>query len=129
MATYTQPAVCRKRINVRGIVQGVGFRPFVYNLAHKLQLNGFVLNSSSGVSIEVEGPEYAIAEFLDRLRSSLPPLSRVQEIEESTLEPYGYSDFAIRHSVAQAGEFVLVSPDVGTCDDCWNDFSDPANRR
>ncbi|HET9743780.1 MAG TPA: carbamoyltransferase HypF [Terriglobales bacterium] len=129
MATYSQPAVCRKRIKLSGIVQGVGFRPFVYNLAHKLQLNGFVLNSSSGVSIEVEGPEYAIAEFIDRLRSSPPPLSRIQEIEESTLDPCGYSDFAIRHSVAQAGEFVLVSPDVGTCDDCWRDFSDPKNRR
>lgn len=129
MATYSQPAVLRKRIQVRGIVQGVGFRPFVYNLARKLGLHGYVFNSSSGVTIEIEGAEPALAAFLDQLRSSPPPLSQVQDVAVSELASCGYGDFVIRASVAQAGEFVLVSPDVGTCDDCWKDFSDPDNRR
>ena len=129
MATYSQPAILRKHIQVRGIVQGVGFRPFVYNLARKLELTGYVFNSSSGVTIEIEGPEPALALFVDQLRSSPPPLSRVEEIVASELAACGHEDFVIRDSVAQAGEFVLVSPDVGTCDDCWRDFSDANDRR
>jgi len=129
MTSPPSPALFRKRIRVRGIVQGVGFRPFVYNLAHELGLAGYVLNSSAGVTIEIEGGEAALSEFVARLRSSPPPLSQVEEVTVSDLDPDGDTSFVIRHSEAEPGEFVLVSPDVGTCDDCWRDFGDPQNRR
>jgi len=121
--------IVRKRIRVRGIVQGVGFRPFVYNLARQLELAGYVLNSSAGVTIEIEGNEPAVARFVATLRNSPPPLAQIEDVAIAELEPGGDAGFVIRHSEAEAGEFVLVSPDVATCDDCWRDFGDAANRR
>jgi hydrogenase maturation protein HypF len=114
---------------VRGIVQGVGFRPFVYNLAHELGLTGYVLNSSAGVTIEIEGVASQVEEFVARLRNHPPPLAQIEEFATADLEPRGDTTFVIRHSEAQPGEFVLISPDVATCDDCWRDFGNPANRR
>ena len=122
-------AVSRKRIQVRGIVQGVGFRPFVYNLAEKLHLHGFVLNTSEGVAIEVEGSEAALEQFLDKLTNAPPPLAQIEDVTVGDLEPSGGTSFTIRQSVEEVGKFVLVSPDVATCDDCWRDFTDPNNRR
>ncbi len=122
-------ALIRKRIRVRGIVQGVGFRPFVYNLAHQLGLAGYVLNSSAGVTIEIEGGSASVSSFIARLRNSPPPLAQIEEFLVAELEPVGDDAFVIRHSEAEPGEFVLVSPDVATCDDCWRDFGDRANRR
>ena len=121
--------IVRKRIRVRGIVQGVGFRPFVYNLARQLELAGYVLNSSAGVTIEIEGNEPAVARFVATLRNSPPPLAQIEDVAIAELEPGGDAGFVIRHSEAEAGEFMLVSPDVATCDDCWRDFGDAANRR
>ncbi|MDP9159691.1 MAG: carbamoyltransferase HypF [Acidobacteriota bacterium] len=129
MAVFTQPAFVRKRLHVQGIVQGVGFRPFVYNLARKFALNGFVLNSSSGVEIEIEGSPSALEAFLNQLRGSPPPLSRVEKISSTDLGPCGYTNFSIRESVNEKGRFGLVPPDVGTCTDCWEDAGDPENRR
>ncbi len=119
----------RKRIQVRGIVQGVGFRPFVYNLAEKLHLHGFVLNTSEGVTIEVEGSEAALEHFLDKLTNGPPRLAQIEDVTVCDLEPSGDTSFTIRQSVEEVGKFVLVSPDVATCDDCWRDFTDPNNRR
>jgi len=110
-------------------VQGVGFRPFVFNLALDLGLKGYVLNSSAGVTIEVEGDEESVANFLAALRHRPPPLAQIEELTDSEVPPQGDSGFVIRKSHAQEGEFVLVSPDMGTCDDCWRDFGEPANRR
>ncbi len=129
MKPSSTTATIRKRIRVRGIVQGVGFRPFVYNLAHELRLAGYVLNSSAGVTIEIEGSELAVAQFVATLRDSPPPLAQIEDVAIADLEPAGDTSFVIRHSEAEPGEFVLVSPDVATCDDCWHDFGDPANRR
>ena len=129
MATKPSSLLTRKRIEARGIVQGVGFRPFVYNLALKLGLGGYVVNSSGGVTIELEGDEANIASLLDTLRQNPPPLAQIDEISVSDLELRGETSFSIGESRAIAGEFALVSPDVGTCDDCWRDFSDPVNRR
>src|SRR5690348_9123868 len=112
----------RKHIRVRGIVQGVGFRPFVYNLAHGLELAGYVLNSSAGVTIEIEGSEGAVSSFIAKLRNSPPPLAQIDEVSISELNPSGDAGFVIRHSEAEPGEFVLISPDVATCNDCWHDF-------
>ena len=114
---------------MRGIVQGVGFRPFVYNLAHRLGLAGYVLNSSAGVTIEIEGDGPAITRFVTTLRDSPPALAQIEEFLVADIDLVGETSFVIRHSEAEPGEFVLVSPDVATCDDCWHDFGDPANRR
>jgi hydrogenase maturation protein HypF len=119
----------RKHIQVRGIVQGVGFRPFVYNLAHALGLTGFVFNSSSGVTIEIEGDGAAIETFLKKLQEDPPQLAEITEITISEVAVEGSAGFSILGSREEAGEFVLVSPDAGTCDACWSDFGDPANRR
>ncbi|MCU1307019.1 MAG: (NiFe) hydrogenase maturation protein HypF [Acidobacteriaceae bacterium] len=119
----------RMRIHVRGIVQGVGFRPFIYNLARRLGLSGHVLNCSSGVSIEVEGSNAALLEFIERISSEAPPLARVEHISVEQLEICGVAGFTILDSVEESGEFVLVSPDVSTCEECFRDITDPANRR
>jgi hydrogenase maturation protein HypF len=119
----------RKRISIRGVVQGVGFRPFVYNLARSLQLTGFILNSSSGVTVEIEGPGHAIEQFLDTLRSSPPPLAQIMEISLEQVYLQHASEFSIQPSREQENEFAFISPDVATCDDCWRDFGEPANRR
>ena len=119
----------RLRVQVRGIVQGVGFRPFVYHLAHQLRLTGFVLNTSGGVLIEVEGSPAALGQFIGRLRSEKPPLAEITAVEADSIEPRGDVAFMIRESLGEMEKFVLVSPDVATCDDCRSDFMDPANRR
>ena len=129
MASISQAAEVRTQIHVQGIVQGVGFRPFVFNLVRRLGLRGFVLNSSSGVDIELEGEPTAIQQFLEILRHDPPALAQIVSITLSKLPLFGYSDFTIRESIAQEDEFALVSPDVGTCADCLKDFTDPANRR
>ncbi len=129
MKVPSTPELIRRRIRVRGIVQGVGFRPFVYNLAHQLGLAGHVLNSSAGVTIEIEGAEPVVALFVATLRSSPPPLAQIEEITIAELQTRRRYGVFIRHSEAEPGEFVLVSPDVATCDDCWRDFGDAANRR
>jgi hydrogenase maturation protein HypF len=119
----------RKHIQVRGIVQGVGFRPFVYNLAHSLGLTGYIFNSSSGVTIEIEGDGAAVEAFLRTLKEDPPQLAEITEITVSEMAVEGGAGFSILGSREEAGEFVLVSPDAGTCDACWSDFGDPANRR
>jgi hydrogenase maturation protein HypF len=119
----------RVRIQLRGIVQGVGFRPFVYNLAQALGLSGYVLNTSAGLVTEAEGTAEAAECFIRKLTTEAPPLAWIQAMEVSDLDPLGEAGFAIRPSVAETGEFALVSPDVATCADCIRDFTDPANRR
>jgi len=121
--------LARRQIRIRGVVQGVGFRPFVYNLARRLELAGYVLNSSAGVVTEVEGAPEALDRFIESLCSEAPPLARIEEMLVAEVDPLGDREFAIRESQTQEGEFVLVSADVGTCPDCYRDFTDPANRR
>ena len=128
MSTLLNPVVVRRRICLRGVVQGVGFRPFVYNLANRIGIRGFVFNSSSGVTIEAEGPEQALHEFEQSLRCP-PPLARIEEFTTDESGPLGDISFEIRASLPVEGEFALVSPDVATCDDCLRDVNDRANRR
>lgn len=119
----------RKHLLVRGIVQGVGFRPFVYRLAQTLALTGYVLNSPEGVVIEIEGECAALEGFLHQLRSAPPPLAYIEEVAVTDLEPTGYDRFDIRQSLTQSEPFVLVSPDVATCEECLRDCSEVHNRR
>ena len=123
-----------RRIHVTGVVQGVGFRPFVYNLAVRLGLSGWVLNSSAGVEIEVAGPAAALDELVRQLRSHPPPLARIESVAvtEIPLPEEGdpsFSGFVIRHSQAQPGEFQPISPDIAVCNDCLRELFDPADRR
>ena len=119
----------RRKLFVQGIVQGVGFRPWIHQLARMHGLRGYVLNSTFGVTIEIEGSDDAQLGFLHSFRTDPPPLAVIDAVQEEILEPVGYTDFEIRDSLAAPGEFVLVPPDIATCDDCLADFRDPANRR
>jgi len=119
----------RLRINAEGVVQGVGFRPFVYALAREHTLNGFVLNDADGVLIEVEGAEGAVDDFLERIRSDAPPLSRIERLRTVPLPEAGYREFVIRESVGGGRRSTLISPDVGTCSDCLDELFSPSDRR
>ncbi|HEU4946711.1 MAG TPA: carbamoyltransferase HypF [Kribbella sp.] len=118
----------RSRVLVAGVVQGVGFRPFVYALARELGLSGQVGNTAAGVVAEVEGPAAAVAAFGRRVRTDAPPLAVVSTVVPESLPPVGGTEFVILDSTAGAGR-TLVSPDVATCADCLAEFADPSDRR
>ncbi len=118
----------RLRVRIRGAVQGVGFRPFVYRLARELGLAGWVINSSAGVVIEVEGPPATLERFLLRVVRDCPPRAIVQGTESAYFDPVGFRAFEIRES-AGGEKTALVLPDIATCPSCLEDLRDPANRR
>ncbi|HUJ68685.1 MAG TPA: carbamoyltransferase HypF [Syntrophorhabdales bacterium] len=117
-----------KHISVRGVVQGVGFRPFIYRLACEHGLKGWVINTSSAVEIEVEGAEGEIEAFLRRVPLEAPPRARIEGIETASKEAVGYAAFEIRESRSDAG-YQLISPDIATCSDCIRELFDSHNRR
>src|SRR5260370_106436 len=119
----------RRRITVQGIVQGVGFRPFVYSQAVRRGLAGFVLNDSRGVTIEVEGNLNALDSFARALREEAPPLARVDSVIAELLPLHGETDFVIIHSQEGSERRALISPDTSLCDDCLRELFDPADRR
>ena len=121
--------VIRTRVRVRGIVQGVGFRPFVYGLASRLRLSGFVLNDPGGVVVEVEGEPQAVGAFLRRLQTEAPTLAAIEEVEEKPAVPLGSTGFEIRASVVAGVPRAPISPDVATCDACLDEIFDPGARR
>jgi hydrogenase maturation protein HypF len=116
-------------ISVHGIVQGVGFRPFVYRLATDLNLKGWVCNTSEDVRIEIEGEREAIEQFCLELRMKAPPLASIQDIAITYHHPVSYKDFEIRGSLATKGKYQLVSPDIATCQACLSELLDPNDRR
>ncbi len=119
----------RARIVVRGAVQGVGFRPFVYRLAIEMQLAGWVLNSAQGVFMEIEGTPKSVRNFLFRLETDKPTLAVVQSLETSFLRSVGYDGFEIRESEGSGEKCTLILPDIATCKDCLREIFDPADRR
>jgi hydrogenase maturation protein HypF len=119
----------RTAIRVEGIVQGVGFRPFVYTLATGLGLSGFVGNDVDGVFAEVEGPEAAVGEFLRQLERDPPPLARIKRVTATSVTPTGETSFAIAASGPGGPRRTLISPDTATCEDCLRELADPADRR
>jgi len=123
------PTLSLARISVRGVVQGVGFRPFIYQMAKRHSLRGWVCNTSEDVRIEVEGETRDIEQFLHGLREQSPPLSHIEEITVTPAPPAGYEKFEIRHSIAEEGKYQLVSPDIATCPDCLREIFDPGDRR
>ncbi|HTV15842.1 MAG TPA: carbamoyltransferase HypF [Acidobacteriaceae bacterium] len=114
---------------MRGVVQGVGFRPYVYNLARRHRLVGFVLNSPHGVFIEIEAAPAAIEAFLAALPAEAPPLVRIAEIERTEIPVLSEKEFAIRHSQGGESAFALIPPDICVCEACLADTRDPQNRR
>lgn len=119
----------RLKLAVRGAVQGVGFRPFVYRLAAELGLAGWVNNSPQGVFIEVEGPHAALEQFLLRLEEDKPARSFIQSLESVWLDAAGYDGFEIRESETGGAKTAFVLPDLATCPDCLREMLDPADRR
>lgn len=121
----------RRRVTVTGVVQGVGFRPFVHRIATELGLTGFVGNGSGAVFVEVQGPPARLAEFCRRLRADAPPLARIAEVRMSDLDvdPECAPEFRIVTSQAAAGVTTPIPPDVAVCDDCVAELFDPLDRR
>lgn len=119
----------RAEVRVDGVVQGVGFRPFVYRTATDRDLAGRVQNrGDAGVSITVEGPREAVDDFLSVLRTDPPPLARVQSVAVERADPTGLADFEIAASTAAAGGTGTVPPDTGICQSCLDDMRDPTSR-
>ncbi len=119
----------RLKVTIRGAVQGVGFRPFVYRLAREMELGGWVKNSPQGVFIEAEGPKETLDEFLLRLERERPRLSFIQSLEYSVLEPLGYEEFQIRHSEDAGERVAVIMPDIATCPECRRELFQPGDRR
>ena len=129
MAAAQTSARRRVRLRVRGVVQGVGFRPYVYRLAGEHDLAGSVLNDAHGVLIEVEGEPAAVARFVERLPREAPPLASVEAIDPSELEPSGESSFVVAPSAGGGEVDAFVSADAATCADCLAELLDPDDRR
>jgi hydrogenase maturation protein HypF len=119
----------RVRYRFSGIVQGVGFRPFIYRLAVRSGLAGFVHNSTEGVIVEVEGAPLSIEAFLPRVRQEVPPLAEIYGITSSEIPAKGDGEFRIIQSAATGISDVQISPDIGTCNDCLKELFDPSDRR
>ena len=119
----------RKRIWIKGVVQGIGFRPYVYLLAKREDLKGFVFNTEKGVTIEVEGAEENIDAFLSDLRSNPPALARISSFDVATIPPRGEKCFIIRESLGGEEPKVFIPPDLAICPECMEELLDPADRR
>lgn len=119
----------RIHIVIRGAVQGVGFRPFIYRLATELHLAGWVANSPQGVFLEAEGEKSVLDDFLLRIEKEKPRLSSIQSLDPAFLDAVGYEKFEIRESDYSGETSAIVLPDAATCPDCLHDISDPSNRR
>lgn len=129
MASVMDSTIQRRRIRIQGIVQGVGFRPFVYGQALQCGLAGFVLNNSQGVTIEVEGKVEALDSFQRTLLEETPPLARIDTLTVEPLPLRHEQTFVIAHSQAGSERMALISPDTATCDDCLRELFDPRDRR
>jgi hydrogenase maturation protein HypF len=116
-------------IRVRGVVQGVGFRPFVYRLACAHALSGWVLNREEGVEIHLEGAKTGLETFMRELKAQPPPSATIAEIEVHAADPVGLTEFTIRESTHREHPTVRISPDLPVCDDCLKELFDPADPR
>lgn len=122
-------SLINKRLHITGIVQGVGFRPTVFNLAQRFALTGWVLNNAHGVEIELRGPEADVLAFIQDLRQNPPPLAVINSFLVETAPDQPFSGFEIRHSEDNPADFLPVSPDLAICPDCRRELFDPSDRR
>ncbi len=118
-----------KEIHIKGTVQGVGFRPFVYSMAKKYNIAGWVRNSSAGVEICANGTLKEMKDFIAEVKTNPPPLAKIDEFLESDINSAGYKDFTILQSQTIPGEFIPIPPDVSICSDCQEELFDPGNHR
>lgn len=118
-----------RRIRVWGIVQGVGFRPFIYRLARQHRLRGWVLNDEEGVEVWLEGPNSDLEGFLAALPKEAPPAAQIGGIQAYAEEPRGYPDFQIIKSLKRKHPVTRISPDLAVCEDCLRELFDPTDRR
>jgi len=125
----TQNTKIRQRHHITGIVQGVGFRPFVYGLASELNLTGWICNTSSGVTIDIEGESNVLDRFQAMLKDQAPPLAQIESIRTQILPPDGATEFEIHPSQVEPGAFQPISVDIATCEDCLREMNDPGDRR
>ena len=114
---------------IRGTVQGVGFRPWVFRLAHQFHLNGFVRNTAQGVYMEIEGPENDVAGFVHQIRTEPPVNCVMTECIQMEMVNKGFDQFQIRSSKDEAHHSAIVLPDLATCPDCVKEIYDKDNRR
>jgi hydrogenase maturation protein HypF len=119
----------RYRVSIQGIVQGVGFRPFVYQQAKAGKLTGYVTNTSQGVELEIEGESEAIENFLLTLQNNPPPLAHITGLQVAPLPLAHEPQFSILQSIIQEERSALISPDIATCPDCLRELKDPTDRR
>ncbi len=119
----------RMEIRIMGIVQGVGFRPYIYRLAQKHQIRGWVLNNEKGVFIDAESEENNLHQFIEDIPKFAPPLARIESLDVKRLSPVGYPTFEIRESEETEEKFVLLSPDVATCEQCLSELFSTENPR
>ena len=129
MSSISSLKIGRKKITVQGIVQGVGFRPFIYNLAVSNKLNGFVSNTSQGVVIEVEGTNNQIDNFIENVKLQAPPLSLITDISYNEIVPLKSKNFIIKDSSGNESTATLISPDITVCQDCIKELFDPSDKR
>lgn len=118
-----------RKIHITGVVQGVGFRPYVCLLAERLALTGWVCNTSSGVDIEIDGTGAALDAFIEDLRRGGPPRAAIESFDAEKTSARGFTDFRIRESRSEEGAFQSISPDISICDDCLAEMLDPGDRR
>src|SRR5258707_6998804 len=116
-------------VRIRGLVQGVGFRPFVYRLASTHNLNGWVLNAEEGVEIYIEGAQSSVDAFVRDVNAQPPPAASIAEIDVLPSEPAGFNEFTIRESLRREPPTVRISPDLPVCDECLKELFDPINPR
>jgi len=121
--------IAAKQIRVKGIVQGVGFRPYVYQLAGRFKLCGHVANTAAGVRIHVEGPPTDIAAFLASIPAEAPPLAQITDVDAADAPTEGFQGFEIIASRDDSAKSALISPDVAICDDCLEEMLSPRDRR
>lgn len=119
----------RAEIEITGIVQGIGFRPYIFNLAQKHFIRGWVLNNEKGVFIDAEGEDGHLDRFIQDIPKLAPPLVRIESFQVKPLKPFGYTIFEIRKSEEAQEKFVLISPDVATCDQCLSELFSPQHFR
>ena len=119
----------RAEIGITGIVQGIGFRPFIYNLAQRHLIRGWVLNNEKGVFINAESEDGNLEHFIQDIPKLAPPLTRIESFDVRYVEPAGYPTFEIKRSEEAPEKFVLISPDVATCNQCLSELFSPQNFR
>ncbi|UCH45507.1 MAG: carbamoyltransferase HypF, partial [Nitrospiraceae bacterium] len=119
----------RLKITISGLVQGMGFRPFIHRLATELRLSGYVLNNTEGVLIEAEGEKSSLDEFLIRIDRDKPELSNIFSLQHAYLEKKGFDGFEIRESAGEGEKQVSILPDIAVCKECREEITDPKDRR